>query len=240
MPVPTVEKARDLESLLRTLRGKNPRPLFVVRDCEQCKDKDRELQAALDDERSILYARFFHCVKIDRRVLEPSHEMNALFAGDGPPPHVLIVGNDGTTLPLPADGPPRDLWAAMLRVLRADYTRDAALAVRDWVLLLDRFDELDLREKDLLLQKTDALATPGKAKRLASLDRDLAKVEQERSRLVAQETKLLDLGLRNVVVQPVIDFDAEAAAEVKSGAAGGGLLDQVKKKEEGEKPPDKE
>jgi len=238
-PIPTTEEPLDYPSSLKEIRGNDARPLLVMRDCDMCKGKDDALLSkSLDNERTLLYTQFFHCVKLDRRVVEKSHPWHALFSGEKPP-HLFIASWDGGQVAvLPGTQSQKDLWGTMQRILKVDYQKDAMAAIKDWQRILDKFDSLDSRETELKRQITD-LEEKGEAKRVASLKGDLAKIDKEREGTFAREKKVVDLVLRHAPKEKsVTDFDAEAASEVKESTPGSGLLDRIKKGEKGEPQPE--
>lgn len=233
--VPTAEEPLDFQSALAEIRGVDPRPLLVLRDCDRCKGKDDALLSkTLSNEKTLLYARFFHCVKLDRRVVEESHPWHALFA-DEKPPHLFISSYDGSIVEqLPGTQTQKELWSTMLKVLKNDYQRDAVVAVREWLRVLDKFDSLDSREKELTSQ-IDEHIMKGNKNREAALRRDLAALTKERENACEGEKRVIDLILKHAPKQKTaLDFDLEAAAETRS--SGGGLLDRIKKDQDGKSP----
>jgi len=237
-PIPTTEEPLDFPNALKEIRANDPRPLLVMRDCDMCAGKDDALLSkTLDNERTLLHTQFFHCVKLDRRVIEKSHPWNALFAAEKPP-HLFIASWDGSDLAiLPGTQSQRDLWGTMQRILKIDYQKDAMAAIKDWQRVLDKFDALDSRTEELKRQIQE-LEESGEAKRAAGLKADLAKIDKERETAFTSEKKVVDLVLRHAPKEKsVADFDSEAAAEVKESAPGTGLLERIKK---GEPTPEKQ
>lgn len=227
-PVPIGEEQLDFQSALKELRGDDPRPLLVLRDCDRCKGKDDALLSkTLNNERTLLFTQFFHCIKTDRRIVEEGHPWHALFAGDKPP-HLFVSTWDGTNvMPLPGTQTQKKLWSTLTKVLSADYKKDARTAVRNWLRTLDKFDALESRKKELQRQLDEQLEK-GKKKRGKSIEKKLAKIRRDFDSAYDHEAKLMDLILRHAPkAKTVSDFDAEAASEVK--ATGGGLLERIRK-----------
>lgn len=228
-PVPVSEEVLDYQTALKEVRGNDPRPLLILRDCDACKGRDDALLSkTLDNEKTLLYTQWFHCVKLDRRVVEENHPWHALFAGDKPP-HIFMTTWDGQAA-VTLDGlqTQKLLWSSLAKVLRTDYQKDAQGAVRNWLRVLDRFDALDSREKELKRQ-VEELQAEGATKRAQRLESQLADIAKEREAAFAQEKKVIDLILKHAPeAKTAAEFDAEAAAEVEAGT-GSGLLDRIRK-----------
>src|SRR6185436_5147183 len=62
--VAIVKRALPFEEALAVIRGNDPRPLLVVRECVRCSGtEDALLRRMEDNERTFLMSRWFHCVK---------------------------------------------------------------------------------------------------------------------------------------------------------------------------------
>ena len=78
-------RALPLEEALAVIRGNDPRPLLVLRECVRCTGtEDALLKRMEDNERTFLMSRWFHCVKLPPAVLEPEHAFHNLFPGEKP------------------------------------------------------------------------------------------------------------------------------------------------------------
>jgi hypothetical protein len=230
--VPSTEEPLDFQSALTEIRGVDHRPLLVMRDCDMCKGKDDALLSkTLDNEKTLLYTRFFHCVKLDRRVVDASHPWHALFA-DEKPPHLFLASYDGSIVEvLPGTQSQKELWSTMIKVLKNDYQRDAVVAVREWLRVLDKFDSIDSRQKELTGQ-IDEQIMKGNKSRESSLRKELAALDKEREGAYSSEKRLIELILKHAPKEKTtLDFDLEAAAETRE--SGGGLLDRIKKDGDG-------
>jgi hypothetical protein len=123
----------------------------------------------------------------------------------------------------------KKLWNTMKKILRADYKKDALVAARNWLRLLNRFDLLDSQEKDLTAQIDRLLGKKGKAKKIKTLEAKIAAVKKDRKAAFAKEQTLINLILKHAPKKRTIaDFDAESASEVKA-SGGGGLLEKIRK-----------
>ena len=64
-------KALSREDAFKVIAGNDPRPLLVLRECKVCNGTDDALlKGGIDNERTFLLSRWFHCVKLPVDVLE--------------------------------------------------------------------------------------------------------------------------------------------------------------------------
>ncbi|MCB9890432.1 MAG: hypothetical protein H6832_04665 [Planctomycetes bacterium] len=227
-PVPTSEESLDFETALAELRGNDPRPLLILRDCDFCKGKDHALlDRTLDNEKTLLFTQWYHCVKLDRRVVEKSHPWHAIFA-DEKPPHLLILSWDGSKR-LELDGKQKQsrLWDVLSDILSDEYKKSPELAIKAWQRHLDSFDTIISRRKELERQLDERLAD-GKKTRADKIEKQLADLEKEYKKTLELEAKTLDLILKRAPkAKTVADFDAEVVEDVQS--SGSSLLDKIRK-----------
>lgn len=235
IPVPIDEQALDFQSALKEIRGDDPRPLLLLRDCDFCAGKDHALLSrTLDNEKTLLYTQWFHCVKLDRTIVEESHPWHALFAGQKPPHLMMATWDASAVVPLDGRQTQKVLWRAFAKILKADYKKDASHAVKSWLRCLDRFDQIDSREKELKRQLEEQEAK-GKQRKVDKIRSQLAKLDGEREKALANEKKVMDLILRHAPeAKTVGEFDDEAAADVEVGPQSG-LLDRIRKGKKQEK-----
>lgn len=227
-PAPVHDKVLAFSAAIAELRGSDPRPLLVLRD-EASADVALFKPDRRENETTLLLTQWFHCIKIGRHVLSAGHPWHALFAGRKPP-LMLLVGDDGKLVtPITGVRERRDLHAAMVRVLKADYSKDPMAAVKLWLPVLDTFDEADRTESEYT-DKYHLAREEGDKRREKRYGSKIKLARTKRDSAKKREARLFDLGLRRTPrVKVAADFDAEAAAEVRTG--GHGLLDRVKKKE---------
>ncbi|MFQ5503718.1 MAG: hypothetical protein ACE5F1_02850, partial [Planctomycetota bacterium] len=184
------------------------------------------------DERTALAAKWFHCVKLDRRVVEESHSYHALFCRGGLP-HLFVTTWDGATyVPVKSYAPWRSVQSTLLRILSLEYRGDPAATIKRWLGLLDRFDKIAAQAKRLNEQIGRALAKKRLERsdraKLARLRAELAKLELQERVIKKQEQRLARLGFRRTLKKKSRrDFDAEAA-EAVSAHGGKTLIDRVK------------
>src|SRR5262245_41229028 len=194
----TPRRALPYEEALALIRGDDPRPLLVLRECIRCTGTEDALMARMEDnEPTFLMSRWFHCVKLPPAVIEPDHPFHALFAGEKPA-HLFVSRVDGSQR---QDlGGPRShvgLWKSMKAVLASEYRGDPERALLSLSRLLDRFDDLD--ERILGFQRQIELAMEAREpdkKEIQKLRRELTDLCAKRDELreqVAQVSKLTPL-----------------------------------------------
>ena len=224
------EERLDRETALREVKGRDPRPVLLLRDCDTCVGKDDALlESSMEDEKILLASRWFHCVRVDKTVLKSNHPLNALFP-DNNAPHMILYSNDGAVAePLGGRPSAKKMWSVMNKVLTRDYVKSAEQAVAKLVALLSRFDAIDSRKEELTGQR-EKTEDPKKA---SALDKELRTLADQMKKAKEDEKKVADLGLRGTAgVSKPVDLDAEAAEAVRgSGGKKGSLLDKVKKAE---------
>lgn len=177
------------------------RPLLVLRECSKCKDSDEAmLHRALDNERTRLLTRWFRTVRLPSHVAEAGHPFFNVFDGHGFEngwPHFFLLANPGAKpVSFAATSTPTQLWKGMTDVLELRYAKSPDKAMKEWLSLLDTFDKVDARHRELEDQLAEVRATDGpdssRAKKLAE---DLQKNAAERDAALAREKQILDLGL---------------------------------------------
>jgi hypothetical protein len=195
------DEARALarEEAFAELAGRDERPLLVVRECEACRGTDDAfLSRELDNEKTILLARWFHAVKLPPEVLEDDHPFHALFEG-ARPPHLFVCNRDGSGLqPLDGTESQARLWAAMVSVLRANYHKDPQRAVSELRRLLDQLDRCDTlveQAEERLLD--ERIAHGPKAPSVKELEKEHARRLADREKVVGLCVEADDMGLKS-------------------------------------------
>jgi hypothetical protein len=151
-------QALSRDEALRVLAGDDPRPMLVLRECSHCVRTDQGLLLpGIDNERTILLARWFHCIKLPVDVVQKSHPFNALFP-DRSSEHLFVCQADGTgRIPLESEVSRVELWGSMTRVIAEAYGKDPTNATREASKLLDKLDTLDGRARELEKRRDDTL-----------------------------------------------------------------------------------
>lgn len=191
-------QALSREEAFRIVAGDDPRPLLVLRECPFCVGSEVALLSRTDEnDRSLLYSQWFHCVKLPPDVLDEDHPFRRLFPEEDPP-HVFLAMPDGSgVVGLSGAQSQKELWQAMTRVLREAYLGDPERAVKEQLKLLASFDHLDQRE-DLLEEQIDLeIEKRGpRSPRVARLRRELERVRAQREVALAREKEIVSLPLR--------------------------------------------
>ncbi len=184
--------------MLATLAGEDPRPLLIVRECHRCQGSEAALlDTEKANEKTILLARWFRCIRFDDSVRHETHPCRLLFEEHGMP-HLMLWSPLGDQVePLDGTRSQGRLWSTMTKVLRQSYTKDPDTAVREMFKVLAAFDHLDSMEAEIGARMQNALDdVASTSPRVQALEAELAKVRAERDALQAREAALMDLGLR--------------------------------------------
>ena len=196
-------RALTREEALAFIAGNDPRPLLVLRECTVCNGTDEALlKGGIDNEKTFLMARWFHCVKLPAHVLEEDHPFRNTFAEDHPP-HLFLASSNGNLLtPLTGEQSRTELWDGMFALLEEEYLKDAKKSLRDIQRLLDEYDTLDAREDRLLEQFEAEIEKRGpKSHKLAKIRKDIDRVAIAKKRALGKESKASDLGLKKAEKQ---------------------------------------
>ena len=168
------------------------RPLLVLRECHHCQGSDGALLSrSLINDKTMLLTKWFRTVRLPAHVAETRHPFHRLFSScttkAGMPHFFLMAHKDAAPVTFSGTQTQSKLWKAMYSVLDARYAKSPKRAVKKWLMLLDRYDTIEGRRKDLreklLAVRADQGPKSSKAvklnKQLAELDKDWAKVEAE-------------------------------------------------------------
>jgi hypothetical protein len=181
-----MRRALSREDALAYIAGKDPRPLLVLRECKTCNGTDDALlsRGNVDNERTFLLSRWFHCVKLPVDVLQKDHPFHNLF-DDSDPEHMFLGTADGSMhLALESERSRVELWDTMMTVLKASYTREPEVTVKRMVKVIDDFDRVDERIVALEQKIDGILETDGpESKKLKKIHDELAAAQKERTEL---------------------------------------------------------
>jgi len=204
--------ALSAKEALAYIAGDDARPLLVLRECLICNGTDDALLSrGVDNEKTLLLSRWFHCVKLPPDVTNPDHPFHSLF--DSPDPeHLFVAAYDGSErAPLESDTSRTELWSAMTAVLTSQYKKDPSVSLKQIAQVLDKLDILDLHMSDLNSRQNALLETEGPgSKKLAKVRTDIEETRKELNDLLAQITKASDLKLK--VAQPLGSPTAKAGS----------------------------
>ncbi|MCU0863666.1 MAG: hypothetical protein MUC36_07750 [Planctomycetes bacterium] len=189
------------EAIQKMWDENDQRPLLVLRECSKCKDSDEAmLFRALDNERTLLLTRWFRTVRLPSHVAEAGHPFFNVFEGhgfEGGWPHFFLLAHPGAKpVTFTAAQTPSQLWKAMGEVIEQRYAKNVDKAIKEWQSLLETFDKVDARHRQLEDQLAEVRAEAGpdsaRAKKLAE---ELKQNADERDAALAREKQVLDLGL---------------------------------------------
>jgi hypothetical protein len=197
-------RALTREQALRVIAGEDPRPLLVLRECKWCNGTDKALLGeGVDNEKTFLLSRWFHCVKLPQDVLEDDHPFRNLF-GEKNVEHLFVSTHDGANhIPLESERSRAELWEAMTTLLEVDYKQKYRMSLKKVTKLLDEFDVVDARYQEVVARRDEILEEEGpKSRKLKKVYRDLAKAEADLKTLHAEFAKASEMDLRRPVVAP--------------------------------------
>ena len=171
-----MRKALSNEQAFSALAGSDPRPLLVLRECEVCNGTDDALfSKGADNERTMLLATWFHCVKLPMDVLQKDHPFYELFGHDDPEHFFVSLPDGSMKLTLENQTSRTEMWDALGFVLAASYEGDPHAAVKLLQKSLDRLDRADLKLLELRAKKNQLLETEAQgSKKLAEVDTEIA------------------------------------------------------------------
>jgi len=168
-----------------------------MRECDWCGGTDDALlNKRLDNETTLLMARWFHCVKLSNAVLDERHPFHAVFAASGSP-HVIVSTRDGVHV-VTFDGAqsPSDLWSALEDVLGRAYEGRVDKSLQAWRRLLDELDTIDVRRERLERELDEEIETSGpQARKLKAIRKELDELAREREKAEERLAKGVSLRL---------------------------------------------
>ncbi len=187
----------EIQAALKELRGDDPRPLLILRDCEGCKNKEGDLlKRTLVEERTLLASGWFHCVRFSHEVMNPEHPYHVIFEHERHP-HIAMSSWDMKTFVQVHRASPKELWKSMKRVLGKDYKKSPESATKNLAKLLGEYDAIDDREA-ALQEQLSTKRERGKEARAKVLEKELTGLAEEREELIEDEMKIRDLGFKKI------------------------------------------
>jgi hypothetical protein len=187
-----IRHALAREEALRFIARDDPRPLLVLRECPNCNRTERALLTpGVDNEKTILLSRWFHCVRLAMDVGEHDHPLHALFPRDDAE-HLFVCAADGSgRIALEAFTSRTDLWSAMTTTLTQAYAVDPTPAYKQLATLIDGFDLTD--QKLIDLQEKRSRVMEGEhfdPAELRKLDDQIAELREQVARDLERVEKL--------------------------------------------------
>jgi hypothetical protein len=211
---PKVREALSREAALTYIARDDLRPLLVLRECKTCNGTDDALlsRANVDNEKTFLLSRWFHCVKLPVDVMQKDHPFHNLFADENPE-HMFLCTADGTLrVPLESERSRVELWDAMSKVLKASYASEPEAAIRKMERAIDAFDEFDSTIAMLEKRADEALETEGPdSKKFKKAKDEVTAARKERDALF----KVIDQATSELRLKP--SNQKKAADQPKKG-----------------------
>lgn len=194
-----LRSALSAEDAFAAIAGDDPRPLLVLRECFVCNGTDDALLSrGVDNEKTFLFSRWFHCVKLPPDVLGDDHPFRNLFPG-GKAEHLFMATRDGSLrIPLESERSRTELWSSMVQVLSADYRSDPSRSVAEIQGLLDELDTVDQKIAELQTRMEELLETKGPGdKKLDKVQGQLGDARAKRDALLGRVTEAGKLELEH-------------------------------------------
>lgn len=185
-----------MQTALKEMRGTDNRPLLILRgSAGSDKSLDSLVDRSFKNERVQLASQWFHCVKVGKEVLDPSHPLHALFQGTRAP-RVILSSWDTQRIVRALGTTKQKLdWQDVLDVLKVDYKKSPAKHVKELMRVLDKFDKVDGLRKSVADQLKRAEEKNQKSK-IRRLRAKLAKLDKDFEQIATREKEYQDLGLR--------------------------------------------
>ena len=174
-------RALTREEAYAYIAGSDPRPLLILRECKVCNGTDTALlRGGVDNERTALLARWFHCVKLPIDVREENHPFYVLFP-EQDAEHLFVSSIDGSNrIGLESEGSRTRLLDSMRKVIAAEYKQKPDSSLKKIAMLLDDLDVLDDRHRSLQLRRNELIEDEGPdSRKLAKVARKIAEVEED-------------------------------------------------------------
>lgn len=190
------------DDALATLWGDgDDRPLLVLRECQLCAGSDGALLSrSLVNDKTMLLTKWFRAVRLPAHVAEAGHPFFNVFGSygfeDGWPHFFLLAHPGAAPVAFTGQQTQSQLWKGMFDVLGERYAKDPQKAVRKWLAVLDRYDTIDARERDLKDELLAVRAERGpESAKAKKLEKSIEALAKERAEVEAEEAQVRDLGL---------------------------------------------
>jgi hypothetical protein len=187
----------------------------VLRECKVCNGTDEALlKGGIDNEKTFLLSRWFHCVKLPVDVLEEDHPFHALFMDQKAPEHLFVCSIDGSNHdPLESQTSRTELWDSMRDLLALEYKKKPDAPLKSIAKLLDKMDSVDQRIGELVDRQNEILEEDGPdSKKLPKIAKKIQAAEKERDELNADAIKAYKIELKRQREDAKAKQDAEVAS----------------------------
>ena len=190
----TTEYRRKLprEEAFSLVADDDRRPLLVMRECNRCKGSDDALLSrTMDNEKTVLLAHYFRCVKLPVHVLEDDHPFRALFA-DEHPAHLFLADPGGVNLvPLEGNQTQGDLWKSMERVIDEHYDGSVKNVLRELQKVFAQYDNVDSLEDEVRQRLNREIERRGPdSPKVAKMQKRIEELQAQRKKWIEREAEV--------------------------------------------------
>lgn len=168
------------------------RPLLVLRECDRCKGSDDALLSrTMDNEKTVLLAHYFRCVKLPVHVLEDDHPFRAMFTEEHPA-HLFMSDPSGTELvPLEGNQSQGDLWKSMELVISQHYDGNVKKVLRELQKVFAQYDNVDSLEDEVRQRLNREIEKRGPdSPKVKKLEARIAELAEQREKWIAREKEI--------------------------------------------------
>lgn len=198
---------------------------MILRECDRCKGSDDALLSqTMDNEKTVLLAHYFRCVKFPVHVLDDDHPFTQLF-DERHPPHLFFATPDGEEItPLEGNQSQSDLWKHMQRWIDRYYDGSSQKMLRELQGVLAQYDNVDSQEDEVRQRLNREIEKRGpNSPRVVRLNRQLAEFDVERKKWMEKEKEIrASLTLKEQEEEPAEEpaEKAESAEKPKAEPVG--------------------
>lgn len=182
------------ERAVRALAGDDPRPLLVRRHAHAVElGQEARVEALLEQEEMRVVSRFFRCVDLPDATRNEKHPLSGLYVPDRAP--LLFFTDADGNAPIGFSGleSSASIVDCAYAVLARNYEGNADRAVKGVRRLIEDYDRLLPRERELAAAVDDAIVEGGTTgKETKKLEQKLARVRKELDEVRASETALTE------------------------------------------------
>ncbi|MGE0143176.1 MAG: hypothetical protein AB7I19_00050 [Planctomycetota bacterium] len=182
------------ERAVAALAGDDPRPLLVRRR-GHAEESGREarIEAFLDGEEMRVLSRFFRCVDLPDATRHPQHVLSGLYVPEQPPLLFVTTADGVDPIGFSGQEPANLISDVVVDTIARAYSGNVDSTVKGIRRLIEDYDRLLPRERELLAAVDDAVAEHGdKAKATARQRERLAKVQAELAAVRKREAALTE------------------------------------------------
>lgn len=202
--VPASDHPLAWKDAVAVLADDDRRPILVRRQPHEVEaDQAARITALLDLEEVRIMSRWFRCVDVPDATRHPAHPLSGLYFPEYAP--LLFIVHPDASDPVGFSGfePPSEMVRALHRALERAYEGNAPRAVKGIRRILEDYDRLYARERELKQLRDDAIVDDGPDdEKVRKYARKLEQVRAEIEMVKEREAKLSALELRAAEEDP--------------------------------------